>query len=399
MVGINVPIPVPVPTTRSAAGRRALRRHHIHGPEGINFYTRGKVVTSRWPDPATRRSTWASANAQEPNGGGWGRRRCCSSARRPRARRPGRRHGAEPVRTCAERIEAGDAPIPFPRPRSGASSPGRSPSPGTSARLPRSARARRGRPLLGQGRRARPRRPAGPLRARPAPRDARPPLRARRRRRAGRPNRAVRPGDARLLLRRGRAGDRVQRRLRRHPAGLLPARRRRPRRRHRVRLSLGPALPLGARKPRRRWRSRATRALDDPRLLEPGGRHAAATASLGPPRGWKPPSLGEASGRSGPRCPRAESLRARHACVALPRADPVLGAWNVGLDEEARHGRTSETGAEEPARPAPPPPLALSRQKPQFGAGASSSPRNAPPTGAMITVMSLAGTLVSFRAM
>ena len=31
----------------------ALRRPHIYGPEGINFYTRGKVVTSRWPDPAT----------------------------------------------------------------------------------------------------------------------------------------------------------------------------------------------------------------------------------------------------------------------------------------------------------------------------------------------------------
>jgi malonate-semialdehyde dehydrogenase (acetylating) / methylmalonate-semialdehyde dehydrogenase len=26
---------------------------HMYGPEGINFYTRGKVVTSRWPDPAT----------------------------------------------------------------------------------------------------------------------------------------------------------------------------------------------------------------------------------------------------------------------------------------------------------------------------------------------------------
>ena len=26
---------------------------HVYGPEGINFYTRGKVVTSRWPDPHT----------------------------------------------------------------------------------------------------------------------------------------------------------------------------------------------------------------------------------------------------------------------------------------------------------------------------------------------------------
>ena len=26
---------------------------HMYGPEGVQFYTRGKVVTSRWPDPAT----------------------------------------------------------------------------------------------------------------------------------------------------------------------------------------------------------------------------------------------------------------------------------------------------------------------------------------------------------
>ena len=54
MVGINVPIPVP--------GRVLLVRRleellfgdrHIYGPEGIDFYTRTKVVTSRWPDPAT----------------------------------------------------------------------------------------------------------------------------------------------------------------------------------------------------------------------------------------------------------------------------------------------------------------------------------------------------------
>jgi malonate-semialdehyde dehydrogenase (acetylating)/methylmalonate-semialdehyde dehydrogenase len=25
----------------------------MYGPDGVNFYTRGKVVTSRWPDPAT----------------------------------------------------------------------------------------------------------------------------------------------------------------------------------------------------------------------------------------------------------------------------------------------------------------------------------------------------------
>ena len=54
MVGINVPIPVPtVPTTRSAAGRRASSATPTSTGRRINFYTRGKVVTSRWPDPAT----------------------------------------------------------------------------------------------------------------------------------------------------------------------------------------------------------------------------------------------------------------------------------------------------------------------------------------------------------
>jgi malonate-semialdehyde dehydrogenase (acetylating)/methylmalonate-semialdehyde dehydrogenase len=27
--------------------------NHMYGPEGIQFYTRGKVVTARWPDPST----------------------------------------------------------------------------------------------------------------------------------------------------------------------------------------------------------------------------------------------------------------------------------------------------------------------------------------------------------
>ena len=55
MVGINVPIPVPGRLLlASAAGRPSLfGDSHIYGPEGIHFYTRGKVVTSRWPDPAT----------------------------------------------------------------------------------------------------------------------------------------------------------------------------------------------------------------------------------------------------------------------------------------------------------------------------------------------------------
>jgi malonate-semialdehyde dehydrogenase (acetylating)/methylmalonate-semialdehyde dehydrogenase len=56
MVGINVPIPVPVAYYSFGGWKNSLFGDtHIYGPEGINFYTRGKVVTSRWPDPATSR--------------------------------------------------------------------------------------------------------------------------------------------------------------------------------------------------------------------------------------------------------------------------------------------------------------------------------------------------------
>jgi malonate-semialdehyde dehydrogenase (acetylating)/methylmalonate-semialdehyde dehydrogenase len=54
MVGINVPIPVPVAYYSFGGWKSSLFGDlHIYGPEGIRFYTRGKVVTSRWPDPAT----------------------------------------------------------------------------------------------------------------------------------------------------------------------------------------------------------------------------------------------------------------------------------------------------------------------------------------------------------
>jgi len=54
MVGINVPIPVPV-ASHSFGGWKAslFGDTTMYGPEGIHFYTRPKVVTSRWPDPAT----------------------------------------------------------------------------------------------------------------------------------------------------------------------------------------------------------------------------------------------------------------------------------------------------------------------------------------------------------
>jgi malonate-semialdehyde dehydrogenase (acetylating) / methylmalonate-semialdehyde dehydrogenase len=54
MVGVNVPIPVPVAYYSFGGWKNSLfGDRHIYGPEGIDFYTRGKVVTSRWPDPAT----------------------------------------------------------------------------------------------------------------------------------------------------------------------------------------------------------------------------------------------------------------------------------------------------------------------------------------------------------
>ncbi len=56
MVGVNVPIPVPVAYYSFGGWKASLfGDRHIYGPEGIDFYTRGKVVTSRWPDPATSR--------------------------------------------------------------------------------------------------------------------------------------------------------------------------------------------------------------------------------------------------------------------------------------------------------------------------------------------------------
>ena len=50
MVGINVPIPVP-PAFHSFGGWKGslFGDHHMHGPEGVRFYTRMKAITQRWP--------------------------------------------------------------------------------------------------------------------------------------------------------------------------------------------------------------------------------------------------------------------------------------------------------------------------------------------------------------
>ena len=53
MVGINVPIPVPMAYYSFGGWKHSLFGDtHAHGAEGVHFFTRGKVVTSRWPDPS-----------------------------------------------------------------------------------------------------------------------------------------------------------------------------------------------------------------------------------------------------------------------------------------------------------------------------------------------------------
>jgi malonate-semialdehyde dehydrogenase (acetylating) / methylmalonate-semialdehyde dehydrogenase len=56
MVGINVAIPVPIGSYSFGGWKNSLFGDaHIYGPESVHFYTRSKVVTTRWPDPATSR--------------------------------------------------------------------------------------------------------------------------------------------------------------------------------------------------------------------------------------------------------------------------------------------------------------------------------------------------------
>ncbi|NNE74975.1 MAG: aldehyde dehydrogenase family protein, partial [Acidimicrobiales bacterium] len=56
MVGINVPVPVPVGYHSFGGWKDSLFGDTtMYGPEGVKFYTKAKVVTSRWPDPATSR--------------------------------------------------------------------------------------------------------------------------------------------------------------------------------------------------------------------------------------------------------------------------------------------------------------------------------------------------------
>jgi malonate-semialdehyde dehydrogenase (acetylating)/methylmalonate-semialdehyde dehydrogenase len=57
MVGVNVPVPVPMAFYSFGGWKDSLfGEHHVHGPDGVAFYTRGKVVTSRWPDLGPRQA-------------------------------------------------------------------------------------------------------------------------------------------------------------------------------------------------------------------------------------------------------------------------------------------------------------------------------------------------------
>jgi malonate-semialdehyde dehydrogenase (acetylating)/methylmalonate-semialdehyde dehydrogenase len=53
MIGINIPIPVPMAFYSFGGWKDSLfGDHHIHGPDGVRFYTRGKAITARWPEEA-----------------------------------------------------------------------------------------------------------------------------------------------------------------------------------------------------------------------------------------------------------------------------------------------------------------------------------------------------------
>ena len=53
MIGINVPVPVPMAYYSFGGWKDSLfGDKHVHGPEGVSFYTRAKVVTARWPRTA-----------------------------------------------------------------------------------------------------------------------------------------------------------------------------------------------------------------------------------------------------------------------------------------------------------------------------------------------------------
>ena len=55
MIGINVPVPVPMAFYSFGGWKDSLFGDtHVHGPEGVRFYSRAKAITSRWPDTRHR---------------------------------------------------------------------------------------------------------------------------------------------------------------------------------------------------------------------------------------------------------------------------------------------------------------------------------------------------------
>jgi malonate-semialdehyde dehydrogenase (acetylating) / methylmalonate-semialdehyde dehydrogenase len=60
MVGINVAIPVPMAFHSFGGAKHSMfGDHHVHGMEGVRFYTRLKTVTSRWPNRPSMESAFS----------------------------------------------------------------------------------------------------------------------------------------------------------------------------------------------------------------------------------------------------------------------------------------------------------------------------------------------------
>ena len=93
MVGVNVPVPVPMAYYSFGGWKDSLfGEHHIHGPEGVAFYTRGKAVTVRWPDER-RSPARLAGHADRPLTTSARVSRRATRPPRARSRRAGRRPG------------------------------------------------------------------------------------------------------------------------------------------------------------------------------------------------------------------------------------------------------------------------------------------------------------------
>ncbi|MFW0109403.1 CoA-acylating methylmalonate-semialdehyde dehydrogenase [Rothia sp. P13129] len=66
MVGVNVPLPVPLANHSFGGWNDSLfGEHHIYGEDGLRFYTRGKAITQRWPEP--KQASGANFNFESRN--------------------------------------------------------------------------------------------------------------------------------------------------------------------------------------------------------------------------------------------------------------------------------------------------------------------------------------------